>query len=193
MSKRNSPNRWQAAVVGILGGAAGLLSMSMYWRYVAPRLEVLAPSVGPANKEKQPTEDKPGALDDISIPGKLYQPDESSTAALGRIIYTGLAGDPPRAKETRNMLSELVHWGYGLLQGGLYGAARASARGLDLEGGVVYAGLLWLIGDELAVPLLGLQGGPTAATPMQHVNRLGAHMAYGLGTAAVTQTLKHLL
>ena len=91
------------------------------------------------------------------------------------------------------MLSELVHWGYGLLQGGLYGAARASARGLDLEGGVVYAGLLWLIGDELAVPLLGLQGGPTAATPMQHVNRLGAHVAYGLGTAAVTQTLKHLL
>jgi hypothetical protein len=28
-----------------------------------------------------------------------------------------------------------------------------------LESGVVCAGLLWLIGDELAVPLLGLPGG----------------------------------
>ena len=179
--------------MGILGGAAGLLSMALYWRYVAPQLETLEAAGQSEAAEDEEKDQAAGPLDDISIPGRLYQADESATAALGRLMYEGLAGHPPRAKETRSVLSEVVHWGYGLLQGGLYGASRASARGLDLEGGAVYAGFLWLIGDELAVPLLGLQGGPSAATPIQHVNRLGAHLAYGLATAAVTQTLKHVL
>jgi hypothetical protein len=192
MSKQHKTNYWQGFVVGILGGAAGLVSMALYWRYVAPLLEEKMAGT-PAEKEETEPDDPAGPLDDISIPGKLYQEDESSTAALGRLIYAGITGRPPRAKETKSMLSEVVHWGYGLLQGGLYGATRAAVRGLDLEGGVVYAGLLWLIGDELAVPLLGLQGGPTAARPVDHVNRLGAHVAYGLATAAVAQTLKHVL
>jgi len=190
VSKRHKPNYWQGFVVGILGGSAGLVSMALYWRYVAPRLEK---EMGSSKPEEAPEPAQPpGPLDDISIPGKLYQENESSTAALGRLIYSGMTGRPPRAKETRSVLSEVVHWGYGLLQGGIYGATRAAVRGLDLEGGVVYASLLWLIGDELAVPLLGLQGGPTAASPIDHVNRLGAHVAYGLATAAVTQTLKHV-
>jgi hypothetical protein len=192
MSHRHKTNYWQGFVVGILGGAAGLTSMALYWRYVAPRLEEAVGHHAAGEEESEP-ESPPGPLDDVSIPGQLYEGEESSTAALGRLIYTGMTGRPPRAKETRNMLSELVHWGYGMLQGGLYGACRAAARGLDLEGGVVYAGLLWLIGDELAVPLLGLQGGPTSASPVDHLNRLGAHVSYGLATAAVTQTLKHVL
>jgi hypothetical protein len=187
------PNRWHGFVVGILGGAAGLLGMALYWRYVAPNLEEAAAGIVPAPDAEDEGQDEPGPLDDVSIPGPLYQGEESSTAALGRLVYQGVAGRPPRAKETRNLLSQLVHWGYGLLQGGLYGATRASARGLDVEGGVVYAGLLWLIGDELVVPLLGLQAGPTAASPIAHVNRLGAHVAYGLATSAVTQTLKHVM
>jgi hypothetical protein len=192
MTRRHKTNYWQGFVVGILGGAAGLTSMALYWRYAAPRLEQAVS--GQAESDQAPeTETPAGPLDDVSIPGQLYQGDESSTAALGRLIYTGMTGRPPRAKETKSMLSELVHWSYGLVQGGLYGATRARAGGLDLEGGVVYAGLLWLIGDELAVPLLGLQGGPTAARPVDHLNRLGAHLAYGVATAAVTQTLKHVL
>src|SRR5436305_4032027 len=101
MSRRHKANHWQGFVVGLLGGAAGLVSMGLYWRYVAPALEYAVPSAMKEKEEATEEAEPAGALDDISIPGKLYEGDESSTAALGRLMYQGLAGRPPRANETR--------------------------------------------------------------------------------------------
>jgi uncharacterized membrane protein YagU involved in acid resistance len=61
-----------------------------------------------------------------------------------------------------------------------------------LGGGIFGAGL-WLIGDELIVPLLGVQRGPTAVSFTQHLNRLGAHLFYGWSTAAITRALSKFL
>jgi hypothetical protein len=72
----------------------------------------------------------------------------------------------------------------------MYGALRSQADGLDLKGGLLYGTGLWLLGDELAVPALGLQGGPATVSGVQHLNRLGAHLAYGLGIATATQLLR---
>ena len=178
-------NRWQGFILGLAGSVAGLLAMGLYWRYIAPLL------TNEENEKNSKSQSKP--LDDISLIGKNYKKGESSTAALGRLIYRQITGAAPKSAEAKTILSNLVHWGYGLLQGGLYGLWRSSASGLDPQGGLLYGTVLWLLGDELAVPLLGLQSGPTAAPPMQHLNRLGAHWAYGLGTAVVTQMLRRLL
>jgi uncharacterized membrane protein YagU involved in acid resistance len=107
-------------------------------------------------------------------------------------LYSQVAGKEPETQETKTMLSYLVHWGYGMFQGGLYVALRNDENSLDLPGAAAYATGLWLFGDELAVPLLGLQPGPTAAPPVQHVNRLGAHLAYGLATSVTTSLLRRL-
>lgn len=182
-------NRWKGFLIGMIGGAVGVLAMDAYMQKVAPLLKKV---------DLGGTEVYPDAadLDDISLVGRQHQEDESSTAALGRMIYTAVTGKEPKSKETKETLSNLVHWGYGLLQGGLYGAARASngnGRGLDLLGGAVHATGLWLLGDETAMPLLGLQEGPTAVKPVGHVNRFGAHLVYGLTTAATTQLLEKIL
>ena len=189
MSNYCEPNPWKGFVCGMLGSVAGLVAMGLYWQYAAPAVSQAA-SNGQENKNES-NEDQP--LDDISLVGKQHREKESSTDALGRLAYQQMTGGEPRTSEGETILSNLVHWGYGMLQGGLYGAARSSAGGLDLPGGAIYAGSLWLFGDELAVPILGLQGGPTAASPIQHANRLGAHLAYGLTTAAVTQLLRRIL
>ena len=182
--KRCEPNRWKGFVAGILGSLAGLFAMRYYWQAVAPKV---------SNPDRQPLIPESHPLDDISQVGQQYQEDESSTAALGRIIYQQIVGKPPETEETKTLLSYLVHWGYGLFQGGVYGAARTSASGLDVEGGLLYGAGLWFVGDELAVPMLGLQPGPTEASAPQHINRLGAHLFYGVITAAVTQILRRIL
>ena len=74
----------------------------------------------------------------------------------------------------------------------MYGALREDAEFPDLAGGIAFGAALWLFNDELLVPLLGLQDGPTAAPPVQHVNRLGAHLAYGSATALTTQLLSEV-
>ena len=73
--------------------------------------------------------------------------------------------------------------------GGLYGAVRGGVKFPDLVGGLSFATGLWLFGDELVVPLLGLQPGPAAASLVQHFNRLAAHLLYGAGLSVTTQGL----
>jgi hypothetical protein len=58
--------------------------------------------------------------------------------------------------------------------------------------GAVFGVGLWLIGDELALPLLGLSDKPTAYHPTRHVQSLAAHLGYGVATAATTRALKTL-
>jgi len=187
--KHQEANRWKGFVLGLAGGAVGLIAMDSYWQWVAP----LVTSWVSNQTSESSGHVEPQPLDSISLIGKQYQEGESSTAALGRIAYRALTGQEAQSQETKTTLSYLVHWIYGMLQGGIYGAIRAAAGFPDIRGGLAFATGLWLFGDELTVPLLGLQGGPTSVPPRQHANRLGAHLAYGFGTAVTTQFLNRLL
>jgi hypothetical protein len=181
-------NRWQGFVAGMAGAIVGLLAMRFYWQEIAPLLKSDEQGGGSSPAAYPESLD----LDDISLLGRQYRQDESATAALGRLLYQRFTGQEPQT-ESKELLSQLIHWSYGILQGGLYGAIYTPDAGADPTDGLIYASGLWLFGDELAVPLLGLQSGPTAAPPEQHLNRWGAHLAYGLGTAATTHLLRRLL
>lgn len=191
MAKKNV-NRWQALVTGVIGSVAGLMAMRYYWQKVAPQVN---DRFGPEKGGGPGTEIYPEALDldRPFIDKRYYRRDETSTEAVGRLLYTEITGQEPESEQLGQTLSYLVHWGYGLLQGGIYGVNRADARFPDLFGGLRFGTRLWFFGDEIFVPLLGLQSGPTAVPPAQHLNRLGAHWFYGAATAAVAKLLQALL
>jgi hypothetical protein len=186
-------NPWKGFVLGVLGSVAGLLAMQYYWDQVAPAVDKALPKPDTEQGKERAPQPVLEPLREVSIAGPAYREDESSTAALGRLIYARLTGREPRSKEGASILSYLVHWVYGMLQGGVYGALSGRGPGLDLRGGALFGANLWLFGDEVLVPLLGLQSGPAEASTAQHLNRLGAHLFYGAGTAAVTQLLKRLV
>ncbi len=178
----NPPNRWKGFVLGIGGGIAGLLAMGIYWQAVTAL----------TGQDPRKAENQTGLhnLDDIAVIGTHHQPDESSTAAMGRLLVVAVTGRAPSAA-TKALLSEQIHWGYGTLLAGLYGALRAGAAP-DAGGGLGYGSGLWLVGSELAVPLLGLAAGPTTQPLASHAHALGAHLTYGLITAGTTQILYRL-
>jgi len=189
MFNDHSPNRWKGFLIGAIGSVAGLMAMRLYWQLVAPKLREKV-DLGGTNAYPQDAD-----LDNISMVDRKPDSDESATAVVGNIAYQAVTHEEP-SEETSSKLSNLTHWGYGILQGGLYGAARAANgadKGLDLRGGAAHALGLWLLGDEVTVPMLGLQEGPTAVSPTDHLNRLGAHLAYGLATAATTQILNRVI
>lgn len=172
------------ALFGIAGGMAGLAAMRLYWR--------AATVLRGEDPRGLTAEGPPRALDEVSVVGRQHQEGESSTAAVGRKAYEEATGEEPdRAQKT--WLSYGVHWSYGLLMAGGYGALRGRQDGLDVPGGLAFGTGLWLLGDELVVPLLGLAEGPTAYPAAQHAHRLGAHLAYGAATAAAAQVLHSLL
>ncbi|MBZ9752647.1 DUF1440 domain-containing protein [Deinococcus sp. HMF7604] len=170
---------YRTLVAGLLGGAVGTLAMGQYWTRVAPKLE------GDSGGQDSQKPDQHS----ISLVGQQHEPGESSTAALGRVAYEKTEGHPP-GKQTRAALSEAVHWSMGAGSGALYGAL--AGRGNPLKGAAFGVGL-WALIDEGLVPLLGLQDGPAGSPARGHANRLGAHLAYGLGLGLTVWALAGVL
>jgi hypothetical protein len=180
-------NRWKGLVVGMLGGIAGVVAMRAYWQQVQ-RLTGRDPRTGFDETEVPDIE----ALDSLSIVGRHHREGESSTAAMGRIIYQQITGKEP-GQETRMALSYIIHWVISMFAGGAYGATRTKSNMPDLAGGAILGTVLWLFGDETLMPLVGLTKGPTAYPLQLHIHSWGVHMAYGLASATATQLLYRLL
>lgn len=168
---------------GALGSLAGLVAMGLFFKGIGR----LSQGGGDGGDEEGAT-DQQGALDDISVVGRQSSEEEAATTAVGRIAYEAALGEQPD-DETTGRLGEAVHWGYGVMAGCVYGALRPDAQAPDLTGGLGYGIGLWVLGDEVMVPLLGLSGGPTAHSLADHATALGAHLVYGVATAGATQAL----
>jgi len=178
-------NPWKGFALGLVGGLVGVMAMDYFQQRISPLL------FGSESQESSHTGEHPH-LSSITLVGRQHREDESATAALGRIVRTKTVGEEPDAGEKTD-LSYLIHWAYGISQGGLYGATRAGVAGTDWWGGAIFGLGLWLLGDELIVPLLGLQEGPTAYSVQTHLNRAAMHWVYGTATATATQLLVRLL
>lgn len=166
---------------GLLGGAAGLLAMEVIKRITAPL----------AKKGDPRPHDRPMSQRTMSPLGPQHTPEEGATDAVGRIGYEKATGREP-SRATKSKLSWGVHIGYGLLVAALYGAARGErSRSLlhTLGEGAAYGAGLWLLGDELAVPLLGLSDRPTSYPAARHAQSLAMHLGFGIATAATTRAL----
>jgi hypothetical protein len=172
----------KGVVLGALGGIVGLLAMDVYWTAV-----VKTSGFDPRSQRAQ------GALDSISLIGDQHREGETATAALGRILYHRVTGHDPGSKDVQTLLSNAVHWTVSMGLGGLYGAVRARASSIDLNGGLIFGSAVWLLGDELFNPLVGLADGPTAYSAAVHAHALVAHLAYGAATSTVTQLLGRLV
>jgi hypothetical protein len=167
---------------GLLGGAAGLLAMELVKRVTAPLVKARAP---------RPTDEELTARTSRSAVGRHHGPEESATEALGRMFYENLVGRAP-SPGAQHKLSWAVHIGYGLLVASLYGAVRGGRdRGVArcVISGALFGAGLWLIGDELVVPLVGLSDKPATYPVTSHLQSLAQHLGFGVATAAATGAL----
>lgn len=153
--------------------------MELVRRKTAPLVQERAP---------RPTDVFASALS-ISPWGPQHLDGESPTAAIGRIGFERLLGRTP-SDRTKEALSWAVHIAYGLSVAALFAAVRKRPR--IVRDGFWFGAALWLFGDELAVPLLGLADKPSAYHPTFHAQAFAQHIAFGIATAAATRGLEEL-
>jgi hypothetical protein len=58
-------------------------------------------------------------------------------------------------RETRQKYGTAIHWGYGVMWGGLFGALRERAALIGRAQGLGFGTGLWLVGDEVLMPPAG--------------------------------------
>jgi uncharacterized membrane protein YagU involved in acid resistance len=105
--------------------------------------------------------------------------DVDATVKTAQAISRGFF-DHELSEKEMNVAGPAVHYGYGTIMGGVYGALAEVWPTIDTGFGMPYAMALWLLGDEVAVPALHLGAPPTQTSPRTHADALASHICYGL-------------
>ncbi len=100
--------------------------------------------------------------------------------AAARAVGTDLPG-----RRARSVGGKAVHYGYGAAWGAAFAlAARVLSRRPPVATGLAFGALLWVVSDEVLVPLLGFSRGPARYPASSHLKGLAAHLVYGVATDA---------
>ena len=86
-----------------------------------------------------------------------------------------------------------VHYTYGALVGGLYGALAERAKPVRALAGVPYGAALWFLGDEVAVPALRLSKSPKQYPASTHALALASHAVYATTTDLVRRLVRRVI
>lgn len=117
--------------------------------------------------------------------------DENATVKVATAISEKVLSRP-LPEDRKQQAGQAVHYGFGTLVGGLYGAVAEEAPVLAIAGGVPFGAALWLAADEVAVPALRLAPPPTHVPAKTHLSALGAHLVYGLVLEGVRRGVRAL-
>ena len=171
----SSPSSGEGHVVrNVVAGLVGGLVASYAMEHFQKSLGRLHPEMGDASGGGGQQHRKPQ-----SQPATYKAADAVSTAVTGR----------PLPKEQKPIGGSIVHYAFGGAVGAMYGAAASQNREVTAWAGLPFGATVWLIADEMGVPLTGLSGKPTDYPLASHASAFATHLVYGLTTEAVRRLL----
>jgi putative membrane protein len=104
---------------------------------------------------------------------------EDATVKTAQKISSELL-DHDLSAEDKKKAGPIVHYAYGTGIGAFYGALAQRHENTTSGFGTAYGAAAWALGDEMAVPALGLGKKPTETPASQHFQTLAAHLVYGI-------------
>jgi hypothetical protein len=114
--------------------------------------------------------------------------------AVATIAVAEKTAEPVLGRELspreRHEGGHLVHYTFGALLGGLYGAAAEKFPIVSAGGGVPFGLSVWVGGVEAALPMLRLSDPPASYSPKHHAFGAVSHAVYGLAADLVRRQLR---
>jgi putative membrane protein len=175
---------WKGMVAGLAGGLLASWTMNQFqaaWTRIAEGTEKshgaqsMQPTQGSQGEQAQDT----GEQDD-------------ATVETAKAISENVFGHELQESE-KEPAGAAVHYAFGTLSGGLYGALAEVTPQVTTAAGLPFGAGVWLLADEVSVPLLGLSKGPTAYPASTHVYSLASHLVYGLTAELSRRAVRHVL
>lgn len=114
--------------------------------------------------------------------------DEPASIKVARVAGEALTGRPLEEREKR-ALGSVVHHMFGALAGAVYGAASTRAPVLTTAGGLPYGAAVWLLADEIGLPMVSLARRPSHYPAQRHAAALATHLVFGLTVESVRRLL----
>ena len=165
---------WTSILAGALGGLAGSFVMNQFqalWSVAEKKIE-----------------EAEGPQDSGEADEQAGESGDDATVKAAKFISKNAFGHELTDDE-KKWAGPAVHYGYGTSMGALYGALAGGSTTVSAGRGTAFATALWLGGDEIAVPALGLGGSPLESPLSSHVSALAAHLVYGVVTDLVWRSM----
>lgn len=164
---------WKASVAGLAAGLVG--------SWVMTRFQVALSGRGLSGSEN-PQSNKPvDGRDDAAMKAA----DEAARVALGR---------PLSRPEKTEIGGPAAHYALGAAAGAIYGITREAAPGSRFSRGGPFGTALFIVADQIGLPMVGLSPQPLKAFPLStNVQHLAAHLVYGMSTAAAYSLIRRAL
>ncbi|MDB6064981.1 MAG: hypothetical protein JWR26_1189 [Pedosphaera sp.] len=158
-------------VAGVVGGLVASWTMNQFQAAMS-KLTKPPPPKKPDMSGNHPEEEQEPATTKIA------------SAISERLFHRKLT------KSEKETAGEAVHYGFGAVMGGLYGAVAEVAPGSTRGAGLVFGTVLWLVADEAAVPAFGFSKSPAKYPLSTHLKALASHLVYGFTTEAVRRGIR---
>lgn len=116
-------------------------------------------------------------------------PDEPASMQAASAIAEPVVGRPLNDAE-KEIGGPIMHYLFGVLMGGMYGAAAETQPSATAGAGVPFGTAVWLAADEVGIPLAGFAAPPTHYPLTRHVAALASHVVFGLTVEGVRRLLR---
>jgi len=171
-------------VAGLAGGLVASWTMNQFqaaWSRIAEGREKShgAQSMQPSEGSHEDQSQDAGDQDDATV---------KTAKAISKEVF----GHELQESE-KEPAGAAVHYAFGTLSGGLYGALAEVTPQVTSGAGLPFGAGFWLLADEISVPLLGLSKGPTEYPVSTHVYSLASHLVYGMTAEMSRRALRRVM
>ncbi len=129
------------------------------------------------------------AISDGNAKKKANEPAEYPTGKTAHAIAKKVLGKP-LTQEQRKKAGPIVHYAFGTLLGGLYGATSEFVPKFRTAAGVPYGAAVFVGADEVALPALKLAKWAPAYPVSRHLYGLASHIVWSTTTEGVRRLMR---
>jgi len=174
----------KGVIAGLTAGLAATYVMTKFQNLTAKLEEVL--------EQDEPRDPQHSARRGTAESARQEPQEDDATVKAASAISEGVFHHELSQRE-KEIAGPAMHYGFGVLTGGLYGALAELEPAVAVGAGLPFGTAVWLGADEVAVPAFGLAGPPLAHPPSVHLRALAAHLVYGLTAETVRRQVRRLL
>lgn len=165
-------------VAGIAGGLVASWVMNVFMENLGPQIQKAVQS------------DEPQTGQESSQNGE--KPDDATMKTADAIVST-VSGGRHLSREGKEKGGPIVHYSFGAVMGGIYGALAEGMPQATTGFGTAFGAALFTGADLVAVPVLHLSGSPADAPVSSLATPFAAHLVYGATTETVRRLVRALL
>ena len=175
LQRRKRKKLVRSTLAGIAGGLAASWVMDVFMAQLGGKItEQVMSSEERAERQKKQGE---------------QQDQEDATMKTAEAVVHTVTGGRHLSREGKRRGGPIVHYTFGAVMGGMYGALAESSTWTSFGFGTAFGALLFVVADLTAVPALQL-GPPATEQPLaQQASPFAAHLVYGLTTDLVRRAI----